>query len=169
MLVNRNHFGRQTESFEADLALPFLNEQDRDPLEMQKARPFPGIFIRAPIVEKLSPVMQREQTSEGPEAEMVVAPSRLSKGRASQRDTSSPVDIMGTLPGRSQRLINRIAVIDLDQEVGDIVAVRQDNVFGISFHPELTEDARLHIWWLKQVKDRILNQLANGDGPGVIQ
>lgn len=34
---------------------------------------------------------------------------------------------------------------------GDIVAVRQGNVFGTSFHPELTDDVRIHVWWLGQV------------------
>ena len=34
---------------------------------------------------------------------------------------------------------------------GDIVAVRQGNVFGTSFHPELTKDQRIHVWWLGEV------------------
>jgi 5'-phosphate synthase pdxT subunit len=29
-----------------------------------------------------------------------------------------------------------------------IVAVRQGKVLGTSFHPELTDDARLHEWFL---------------------
>ncbi|KAI0198119.1 PdxT/SNO family [Astrocystis sublimbata] len=33
----------------------------------------------------------------------------------------------------------------------NIVALRQDNVFGTSFHPELTDDVRIHVWWLNQV------------------
>jgi len=39
--VQRNAFGRQTESFEAELAIPALGE-----------KPFPGVFIRAPIIEQ---------------------------------------------------------------------------------------------------------------------
>jgi 5'-phosphate synthase pdxT subunit len=38
---------------------------------------------------------------------------------------------------------------------GDIVAVKQGNVFGTSFHPELTDDVRIHVWWLKQVVDAV--------------
>ncbi|KAH6632402.1 PdxT/SNO family [Chaetomium tenue] len=38
---------------------------------------------------------------------------------------------------------------------GDIVAVRQGNVFGTSFHPELTDDVRIHVWWLEQVADAV--------------
>ncbi|TRX88177.1 hypothetical protein FHL15_010926 [Xylaria flabelliformis] len=33
----------------------------------------------------------------------------------------------------------------------NIVALRQGNVFGTSFHPELTDDVRIHAWWLAQV------------------
>jgi len=41
--VERNAFGRQVESFEADLAIPELDE----------GRPYHGIFIRAPIIESV--------------------------------------------------------------------------------------------------------------------
>jgi len=41
----------------------------------------------------------------------------------------------------------------------DIVAVRQRNVFGTSFHPELTNDIRIHVWWLK----RVLEGVRHGD------
>jgi len=40
MTVNRNAFGRQVDSFEAELPVPVLGE-----------KPFPCVFIRAPIVE----------------------------------------------------------------------------------------------------------------------
>ena len=40
--VNRNHFGRQVESFSCLLTLPFLGDG---------AEQFLGVFIRAPIVE----------------------------------------------------------------------------------------------------------------------
>ncbi len=39
--VRRNAFGRQLESFESDVAIPVLGET-----------PFPGVFIRAPAVER---------------------------------------------------------------------------------------------------------------------
>ncbi len=44
MTVRRNAFGRQLESFEADVAVPILGE-----------RPVHGVFIRAPIVERIGP------------------------------------------------------------------------------------------------------------------
>jgi len=39
--VRRNAFGRQRESFETELSMPMLGE-----------KPFPGIFIRAPVIEQ---------------------------------------------------------------------------------------------------------------------
>ncbi len=41
--VKRNAFGRQRESFEAELSIPVLGE-----------KPFPGIFIRAPVIEQVN-------------------------------------------------------------------------------------------------------------------
>jgi pyridoxal 5'-phosphate synthase pdxT subunit len=43
--VGRNAFGRQTESFEVGLDVPVLNGID------EQERPFPAIFIRAPLIE----------------------------------------------------------------------------------------------------------------------
>ncbi len=37
----------------------------------------------------------------------------------------------------------------LSQIEGQIVAVRQGNLLGTSFHPELTDDTRLHAWFLE--------------------
>jgi len=41
--VKRNAFGRQKDSFEAELPIPVLGE-----------KPFPGVFIRAPIIERVN-------------------------------------------------------------------------------------------------------------------
>ena len=38
---------------------------------------------------------------------------------------------------------------------GTIVAVRQDNMLGVSFHPELTDDTRVHEYFLKMVSESI--------------
>ena len=42
--VKRNAFGRQVDSFETELAIPALGDA-----------PFPAVFIRAPIIERLGP------------------------------------------------------------------------------------------------------------------
>ena len=45
--VERNAFGRQVDSFEVDLDVPALLEVDAE------ARPFHGVFIRAPLIESV--------------------------------------------------------------------------------------------------------------------
>lgn len=42
IVVERNAFGRQRESFEADIRIPEMGEE-----------PFPGVFIRAPVIESV--------------------------------------------------------------------------------------------------------------------
>ncbi len=79
--VRRNGYGRQLDSFEADLSVPSLGDE-----------PLHGVFIRAPMV-----------TDVGPRAEVLA------------RDPD-----------------------------GTPVAVRQGRVLATAFHPELTDDRRLH-------------------------
>ncbi len=47
MEVRRNAFGRQADSFETELPVPALGD-----------KPFPAVFIRAPIVENASPQVE---------------------------------------------------------------------------------------------------------------
>ncbi|KAL8645291.1 MAG: hypothetical protein Q9210_006790, partial [Variospora velana] len=148
--VNRNYFGRQTESFEADLDLPFLSDA-----AASKPEPFRGVFIRAPVVEKIlvpGSGRQQQQKEEASRNETVIAPSR---DHTDGLDAPKPVEVMAILPGRSRRLAEKFEEAELDEEIGDIIAVRQRNVFGTSFHPELTPDARIHGWWLRQVLDAV--------------
>lgn len=86
--VRRNAFGRQYDSFEADLPLPELG-----------ADPLRAVFIRAPVLVRT-----------GPEVTVLA------------RVEDHPV------------------------------AVRQDNLLGTSFHPELTDDTRLHRYFLDMVR-----------------
>ena len=151
MRVNRNYFGRQTESFEAPLALPFLTPREDGVINV----PFNGIFIRAPVVEKLLPVIRGEQMEEAASDKNVIAPAKEAEGDRARNQILQPVEVMATLPGRTRTLKEKVAAMGLEDDVGDIVAVKQGNVFGTSFHPELTEDARIHVWWLEQVKDML--------------
>jgi 5'-phosphate synthase pdxT subunit len=82
--VERNAFGRQVDSFEADLKIPALHNGT-----------FHGIFIRAPIIEKVE------------------------RG----------VEVLCQLNGKP-------------------VAVRQRKLLACAFHPELTNDLRLHKYFL---------------------
>jgi 5'-phosphate synthase pdxT subunit len=131
--VQRNHFGRQVESFIADVDLPFLGQGGG-------SVPFPGVFIRAPIVEEL----------------LTSNPSKLANTGEQETavDSGQGVQVLAVLPNRTRRVQ---AGRDLDEaddtvsKVNDIVAVRQGNVLGTSFHPELTDDIRMHVWWLDEV------------------
>ena len=82
--VKRNAFGRQVDSFEADLKIPALQDGN-----------FHAVFIRAPMVEKVE----------------------------------GDVEVLCQLKGKP-------------------VAVRQGNLLGCAFHPELTDDLRLHKYFL---------------------
>lgn len=82
--VKRNAFGRQVDSFEADLAIPALGSQ-----------PVRAVFIRAPFVSEVKP----------------------------------NVGILAEFDGK-------------------IVFVRQGNMLASAFHPELTDDLRIHRYFL---------------------
>jgi len=150
--VNRNHFGRQVESFEADLDLGFLYGDGDQP------RPFHTVFIRAPVVEKVLPRQTGIQTEEAEKPDIVVAPSRKAREDAPKDALEGEVEILARLP-RKAHTLPRVGqaehTVEEVGEDGDIVAVRQGNVFGTSFHPELTGDDRIHAWWLKQVAQSI--------------
>ena len=78
--IERNAFGRQHESFESELDIPYLGE-----------RKFNGVFIRGPAITEIG---------------------------------------------------NNVEIIaEYDKR---IVAVRQNNILGTSFHPELANDNRFH-------------------------
>lgn len=81
MTVDRNAFGRQVDSFEADLEIEGI-----------EGPPLRAIFIRAPVIRRVG----------------------------------SGVQVLASLSG------------------GRIVAARQGNLLATSFHPELTDDDRLH-------------------------
>jgi 5'-phosphate synthase pdxT subunit len=152
--VNRNHFGRQTESFQAPIDLPFLQDSTSP-----ETLPFNGVFIRAPVVEKILPHQKGIQIEEVQREETVVAPSREVVDSAAKRVIEDEVEILAKLPGRAARLVANSGVnIDAEKETGDIIAVKQGNVFGTSFHPELTDDPRIHLWWLRQVQDALLKR-----------
>jgi pyridoxal 5'-phosphate synthase pdxT subunit len=147
--VHRNHFGRQIESFVTELNLPFLPPGEGG----MSAAPFPAVFIRAPVVDQV--LTDEVQLIDG-KLEDLSLPEAVSGRKAGV--SNDKVEILAVLPGRHAS--NMKAAPGDTQPVstrgaGDIVALRQGNVFGTSFHPELTDDTRIHSWWLNQVtKDR---------------
>ena len=137
-----------------DIDLPFLT-QTREGNAKTMKKPFTGIFIRAPVVEKVLPVVRGEQLGEAMQENTIVAPRQTPADAVAENMMDRPVEVMAALPRkRIQPTASSEQIIQQD-EAGDIVAVRQGNVFGTSFHPELTQDARIHVWWLNQVEDLI--------------
>ncbi|XVH30348.1 pyridoxal 5'-phosphate synthase glutaminase subunit PdxT [Haloferacaceae archaeon DSL9] len=91
--VDRNAFGRQTDSFETPIDIEGLDE------------PFPAVFIRAPLIDAVG-----VDDADAPAADAAA---------------DADVEVLATWDGRP-------------------VAVKQGPVLGTSFHPELTDDVRLH-------------------------
>ncbi|KAF2228826.1 glutamine amidotransferase subunit pdxT [Viridothelium virens] len=149
--VNRNHFGRQVESFEADLDLPFLETLNDSSITREHVKPFHSVFIRAPVVEKILQPQQGIQDEEASVPETIIAPSKVAKINIHDSSIEKGVEVMARLPGEAVALSNKDITARATGDEGNIVAVRQGNVFATSFHPELTGDARIHTWWLDQV------------------
>ena len=95
VIVERNAFGRQVDSFEADLRVVGLDA------------PMRAVFIRAPWIEKVG----------------------------------GSVDVLAS-------------VEDPGGGVEHPVVVRQGNVLAASFHPELTNDDRLHTMLIELAEER---------------
>jgi len=87
IVARRNAFGRQRESFEADL-----------PVEGIDGGPFRCVFIRAPYIESAGPGVVH----------------------------------MGTCDGK-------------------VVMARQGNLLAAAFHPELTDDPRIHRYFMEMI------------------
>jgi 5'-phosphate synthase pdxT subunit len=69
--VERNAFGRQVDSFEIDLAVPALAETKNCSHSHADERPFHGVFIRAPLIERAGPAV--EVLSRLPDGRIVAA------------------------------------------------------------------------------------------------
>ncbi|CAI6341136.1 unnamed protein product [Periconia digitata] len=143
--VNRNHFGRQVESFQTDLSLPFLG----DAIDKDSSEPFRCVFIRAPVVEKVLPHREGIQAEEAEQDATVVAPAQTPADELAKEALQSEVEIMANISTRNTALQQNQEHEHAGNE--DIIAVRQGNVFGCSFHPELTADPRIHVWWLEEI------------------
>jgi 5'-phosphate synthase pdxT subunit len=106
-------------------------------------------------VERLLPHVAGVQVEEAKTDETIIAPSRAIDANVAKNIKLSEVEILAILPGHAAALKEDETMEKLDAKAGDIVAVRQANCFGTSFHPELTGDPRIHVWWLEQVVEAI--------------
>src|SRR5436305_3908641 len=96
--AQRNAFGGQVRSFEADLPLDGLAEGEGA---------MRAVFIRAPWVDEVG----------------------------------DGVEVLAEIDGHP-------------------VAVREGNVLAVAFHPELTEDARLHEWLVERIRSQAATEAA---------
>lgn len=147
--VARNHFGSQTDSFAVALEIPVLQQHLSVASNSEAGNSlFNCVFIRAPIVEAIN------ISSESPTVfysvfndESVPAESFLSTSVVKapipagweQIQRTEKVEVLATLPAELSKSGQELCV-----------AVRQGRIIGTSFHPELTEDTRLHQWWIKK-------------------
>ncbi|KAI1809655.1 PdxT/SNO family [Poronia punctata] len=80
---------------------------------------------------------QREKRKETPFPAVFIRAPVVQQISSRHEQAGSPVEILAKLPSEA------------DED--GVVALQQGNVFGTSFHPELTDDIRIHVWWLEQV------------------
>ncbi|KAK3319160.1 PdxT/SNO family [Apodospora peruviana] len=109
--------------------------------------------LRLPFLGETDTTPFRGVFIRAPVVEEIISPSAEAVTPGDGK--KEPVEVMGVYRKPSE-----------GGEDDDIVAVRQRNVFGTSFHPELTSDIRIHVWWLKQVLDAVGEQ-KTGQGAGV--
>jgi 5'-phosphate synthase pdxT subunit len=98
-------------------------------------------------VEKILSRVDGIQAEEAEREDTVIAPSKIAEESVPKEILYTEVDVLATLPRSKEH--------PGSSPLGDIIAVKQGNCFGTSFHPELTDDARIHTWWLKQVLDTV--------------
>jgi pyridoxal 5'-phosphate synthase pdxT subunit len=115
---------------------------------------FSCIFICAPIVEYILAKADGIQKDEQAVTETIVTPSRQVVDSQARKVTLQDVKIMVALPGRLKKAGEARTKINADEEAWDMIAVRQAIVFGTSFHPELNNNTRIHVWWLAQVLEQ---------------
>lgn len=126
VVVRRNAFGRQVDSFEGS-----VDFADR------AGRPLHAVFIRAPWVEQVGGDVEVLGRVEGAGLRRIGprAPDRAAR--------STPSGAPGRSPERNG---------DAEQVVGRIVAVRQGRLLATAFHPELTDDPRVHRLFVEIVR-----------------
>jgi 5'-phosphate synthase pdxT subunit len=78
-------------------------------------------------------------------------------GQVESFETSIPMPVIGGAPIEAAfiraPLIRDVGSTEVIATLpnGDVVGVRQGNCVGISFHPEIVGEARVHEWWVNTV------------------
>lgn len=154
VVVRRNAFGRQVDSFEADVQFADF------------AEPLHAVFIRAPLVEKVGAEVEVLATLHADAAEEPPAthsaggewPATAAHGASwsisgtwHRKDSTNPVEGAAE-PGAAVAggATTQPAVESV--RTARIVAVRQGAVVATSFHPEVTADDRVHRYFVEMVR-----------------
>lgn len=142
VVVGRNGFGSQVFSFECELDVPALGGE-----------PFPGVFIRAPVVEQLQPAGTSSDAMAAVAQRCVEAGLTVATAPPDMHHLWPDVRVepLAWLPRDCEALPR----VDAHAPLPDcyIVAYRQGALLATSFHPELTPDARLHQYFVQIVLD----------------
>ncbi|WP_050949840.1 pyridoxal 5'-phosphate synthase glutaminase subunit PdxT [Gordonia effusa] len=139
--VRRNAFGRQVESFEADI--DFVGITDRPGAAKMR-----GVFIRAPWVEEAGNgvrVLARVPVA-GSEASGTNVPV------AGSEASGTNVPVAGSEASGTNVPVAGSEASGAASAAGRIVAVEQGNVIATSFHPEVTGDRRVHEYFVAKVR-----------------
>lgn len=135
VVVRRNAFGRQVDSFESNVDFTPFDE------------PFHAVFIRAPWVEKVGAdvevlaTLPSEALPPSGKSPTSSAGSWSISGTRGRESSTNPA--AGGAQSQYENLGSRMA---------RIVAVRQGAVMATSFHPELTNDDRVHRYFVDVVR-----------------
>lgn len=134
MVVRRNAFGRQVDSFEADVPFPAIGDA-----------PIHAVFIRAPWVERVGESVDVLATVPAPPhfaphlPGAPEPPAAAELVRESGLEAPEGPELAGSGAGEASAE-PRPAGTPGDR----IVAVRSGSLLATSFHPELTGDHRVH-------------------------
>lgn len=125
--IQRNSFGRQLDSFNQKFVLTGFNG------ELKNAE-YGCVFIRAPVIQK---ILTKERIQNKNFVEHDFKNGIVRAVELNESCTKSPPEVL-----------LKISKVDDDDM---IVAIKQENIFGTSFHPELIEnDYRIHKWFLDE-------------------
>jgi len=145
VVVRRNAFGRQVDSFQVPLRVPALDAgaepvPGSSPAARIPARPSPNPNPGPPPADPASALRDPRgprSAGEGGDEGPAPFPGIFIRAPLFQEVVGSSVDVLARLPD------------------GGVVAVRQGRILATAFHPELTGDDRFHRYFLRLAGERV--------------
>lgn len=141
IMVERNGWGGQVESFETQLYVEGIRESNR---------PFRGVFIRSPLILELLPPTQHygRQAAPALRSEDLTRPP-------THAPSLSEIHVLARLtadllpPSSNPEIPNDDDPTD-PRDDRTVVALRQGRKLITTFHPELTPDSRFHEYFIRE-------------------